>query len=533
MSKHQNPNTKHQINSKHQTECSGRNSLGFGSWWFVGVWCLVFGASFSSQAAANDYAEVDAIFTKHCLDCHEAKEPEANLVLESFEATMKGGESGAAVVPGKRDESLLVQMIEGKFYKDGKQKVMPPGKRKKLEPEEIALIKAWIDGGAKPPTEVKAKEIAVPKIALKGSPRKPVNVLAKSPAEKTVAVGGYGGVELRSASDFAFQRALDGSRGNVNAVAFSADGSQIFAAAGEPALFGEVRQWNVADGKLVRVFEGHRDAIYSLALSPDGKILATGSYDQKIKLWDVEAGKEIKTLSGHNGCVYGLVFRPDGKILASASADRTVKLWDVASGQRRETFSQPLKEQFAVAFSADGKKLVAGGADNRIRVWEISETAAETTNPILETKFAHEGAILNLVFSSDGKTLLSSADDGTVKLWNFDGMKELLALEKQPDWPRALAFGANDKTVLVGRLDGTIGIYDSGSGKLILSTKANFAGGTDLRPVVAGVSPETVARVGLRRRPSEQKKSSSQNEIRRDAEFDGRDARATQKIEAK
>ena len=271
-------------------------------------------------------------------------------------------------------------------------------------------------------------------------------------------------------------RTLAGHRGNVNSVVFSADGSQLFAAAGEPALFGEIRQWNVADGKLVRVFEGHKDALYCVALSPDGKILASGGYDQKIKLWNVETGGEIRTLSGHNGCVYGLAFRPDGKILASASADRTVKLWEVASGQRRETFSQPLKDQFAVAFSADGKRLAAGGADNRIRIWEVSENATETTNPILESKFAHEGAILKLIFSSDGKKLLSSADDRTVKLWTFPELTQALLLEKQPDWPPALAFGANDANILVGRLDGTLGIYDASTGKLISSAKANSDG---------------------------------------------------------
>jgi WD40 repeat protein len=435
-------------------------------WWF----CC------SSSAATNDYAEVDAIFSKHCLDCHESKEPEANFILENFEALMKGGENGPAIVPGKSAESRLVQMIEGTFYKSGKQKMMPPGKREKLSAEEIATIKSWINSGAKPPMEVKVKELSVPKIATKDSPRKPINSIATSGNKKLIGLGGICAVELRSAKDFALIRTLNGSRGNVNAICFLADGTQILAAAGEPALFGEVRLWNVADGKLIRLFEGHRDAIYSMALSPDQKILATGSYDQKIKLWDLPGGKEIKTLSGHNGAVYGLAFRPDGKILASASADRTVKLWDVVTGQRRETFSQPLKEQFAVAFSADGKKLTAGGADNRIRTWEISKSAAETTNPILESRFAHEGTILNLLFSRDGKTLLSSADDGTIKVWNFAEMRELLLLEKQPDWPRALAFGHDDKSILVGRLDGAMAVYDAVSGKLISETKADFAG---------------------------------------------------------
>src|SRR2546426_11084389 len=99
----------------------------------------------AAPATPPDYAAVDAIFTKHCVDCHATQDPEAKLVLESFESLMQGGESGAVVVPSKSAESLLVKMIEGRGEKDGKKKIMPPGKRKKLEPEEITAVKTWID----------------------------------------------------------------------------------------------------------------------------------------------------------------------------------------------------------------------------------------------------------------------------------------------------------------------------------------------------------------------------------------------------
>ena len=441
---------------------------------------LVCGAQWApaAPAATNDYAAVDAIFTEYCLDCHGAQEPEARLVLESFDLLMKGGESGAVIVPGKSDDSLLVKMIEGRAEKDGKKLIMPPGKkREKLKPEQIALIRAWIEAGARPPAEFKPRELVVPKIEPKVPPRKAVNALAYAPGPKLVAAARYGEVELRSAESHAVLRALKGNRGSVNALAFSPDGKLLFAAGGEAGWLGEVRQWDLADDRLVHLFAGHRDAIYSVAVSPDGKTLATGSYDQKIKLWNIATGEEIKTLSGHNGAVFGLAFRPDGKILASASADRTIKLWDVASGERRDTLSQPLKEQYGVAFSPAGNRLAAGGVDNRIRVWQISASAAETTNPLLESRFAHEGAILNLAFSSDGKTLVTSADDRTVKLWDAGGaeLKEKLSLGKQPDWAPALTFALDNQALVVGRLDGSIEFYDPANGKVLPAPKPELS----------------------------------------------------------
>src|SRR5687768_10048671 len=110
---------------------------------FVPLW-------FDLRAAETNFDQVDALFQKHCLDCHNAKDAEGQLILESYDLLMKGGEDGAVVVPGKSADSILVKSVEGSFEKDGKRKIMPPGaKRKKLDSDEIALIKAWIDAGAK------------------------------------------------------------------------------------------------------------------------------------------------------------------------------------------------------------------------------------------------------------------------------------------------------------------------------------------------------------------------------------------------
>src|SRR5262245_4794925 len=239
--------------------------------------------------ATNDYAAVAALFAKHCLDCHAAQEPEGKLVLETFESLMQGGEAGQVLVPGKSAESLVVKMVEGSFEREGKKKIMPPGKRKKLQPDEIAMLKSWIDGGALPPKEpVKlVRELVTPKIEPTVPPRRSILASAWSPALNLLALARHGEVELFSPESRSVVRKLEGHRGQVNALAFSADGKRLASAAGEPAVFGEAKLWDAAEGKLLRTIEGHRDAIYAIAISPDGKTLVTGSYDQKIKLWEV------------------------------------------------------------------------------------------------------------------------------------------------------------------------------------------------------------------------------------------------------
>lgn len=443
---------------------------------------LPAGALALACAARAQTAPVDISYEKqiypllesYCLDCHGADDADGGFALDTFAALMKGGEEGVALVPGKSAESLLVKFLEGKSGREGKNQFMPPGKRDKMKPEEIALIKAWIDAGAKGPVMADAKpaprQVITPKIAPSVTPRRAIQAVAYSPTVKLVAVARHGEVELTNPVSRAVVRKLTGFTGKVNAVAFSPDGALVYAAGGEPGIAGEVRSWKTADGAIVQSFVGHADAAYALAVSPDGKVLATGAYDQKIRLWDTTTGKEKALLSGHNGAVFGLAFRPDGQVLASASADRTVKLWSVPSAARLDTLSQPLKEQTAVVFSRDGKHLFAAGQDNRIRVWSVSMAAKEGTNTILTSRYAHEGGILGLALSADGALLASSAVDRSMKLWNPADLTEKLLLEKQPDWAPALAFDEKSQ-LITGRVDGSLGVYEPVKGAVVMAPK--------------------------------------------------------------
>ena len=430
---------------------------------------LIATRAFASPAPVDFSGKIAPLFEEHCVDCHAADDPEGELSLETFGSLLKGGKNGKAITPGNAQDSLLVKFLEGRSGKEGKNKFMPPGKKEHLKPEEIALIRQWIDAGAPAPTvEAKAADVLanLPKIAPATKRKQAIQALAYSPKSRLIAVGSYASVQLIDAATRQPKGAIDGIAGKVNALVFSLDGTLLFVAAGDAGIAGIGYQWRVSDPahpELARKFEGHKDALYAMALSPDGKTVATGSYDQKIKFWNVETGAEARTLSGHNGGIFGLSFRPDGKVLASASADRTIKLWDVASGKRLDTFSQPLKEQAVVAFAPDGKTVAAGGSDNRIRVWTVSDDAQEGTNPLLLTRFAHEGAVLNLAFSPDGKTIASTAADRTAKLWKASDLTEQNLLEPQPDWAPGLALLKNAQLAL-GRLDGSLAFYNSETG---------------------------------------------------------------------
>ncbi len=434
----------------------------------AGLLVIASGAALAcgeEDAAAPDYAaQVSPIFAAYCNGCHNADDKPGELALEKYGDLLAGGEHGAVIVPGNADESRLIQVLTGKA-----EPAMPPEDNERPTDEEIALLAAWIKAGAKGPMGAAPDPtvLVTPKIEPAGSVVEAVTGVAFAPDGKSLAVARYNTIEILTLPERSLRRRLEPHRGRVNAVRYSADGKQLIAAAGESGLFGEARLWNVGLGKPVRTFQGHKDSLYAAVLSPDGKLLATSSYDQQIKLWNAATGDELRVLAGHNDAVFDLAFRPDGKVLASASGDRTAKLWDVASGERLETFGQPLKELYCVAFSPDGKRVAAGGADSRIRVWEVSPTAKEHTNPIVYSRFAHEGAVVNLAYSSDGKTLVSAGEDRTLKVWDAEPMTERVELARQSDWAPALAVSPDGKSIAVGRLDGSLAFYDATSGQEI------------------------------------------------------------------
>lgn len=395
------------------------------------------------------------VFRKYCNGCHNAKEAEGGLILEDFARAMEGGETGAAIVAGKSADSRLWKLVNRQD-----EPAMPPKDQVSPKPEELSLIKAWIDAGARAPMGgLAATGLVTPKIEVKGSIREPITAIAASADGKWIAKATPHLVQIQSAADLSVVQSLSGHAGQVNDVSFSPDNQWLCVASGETGLSGEATLWKTVDWSRGLVFRGHRDSLYAARVSPDSRKVATASYDRDVQIWDVATSTSVRTLSGHNDAVYGLAFSPSGKLLATASGDRTVKLWDVVSGQRLDTFAQPAKEQYTVAFSPDGKYVAAGGVDFRLRVWQISESAKEGTNPILYARFAHEGPIMKVAFSPDGRLLASSSEDRLIKIWETGSFTQVAVLPRQTDWSAAMTFSHDNKKLLVGRMNGELVSY--------------------------------------------------------------------------
>jgi sugar lactone lactonase YvrE len=202
-------------------------------------------------------------------------------------------------------------------------------------------------------------------------------------------------------------RTLTGHTAWVKSVSFSPDGRLL--ASG--SLDDTIKLWRVADGSLVRTLTGHTRVVSSVSFSPDGRLLASGGWYGTIKLWRVADGLEVRTLTGHSDLVTSVSFSPDGRLLASGSGDDIIKLWRVSDGALVRTLTGHTWVVESVSFSPDGRLLASGSGDDTIKLWRVSDGA------LVRTLTGHTSAVESVSFSPDGRLLASGSWDHTIKLW--------------------------------------------------------------------------------------------------------------------
>ncbi|MBR8835951.1 MAG: serine/threonine protein kinase [Stigonema ocellatum SAG 48.90 = DSM 106950] len=215
----------------------------------------------------------------------------------------------------------------------------------------------------------------------------------------------------------------------------------------------------------VHTLRGHSSMVYAVTISPDGKLLASGSNDNTIKLWQLETGKLLRTLgrwfSGHFSMVHTVAFSPDGQILASGSWDDTIKLWQVSTGREIRTLIAHSNWVNSVTISPDGQLLASGGANGTIKLWLVS------TGTEIRTITGHSDSVLSVAFSSDGEILASCSADYTIKLWLVSTGKEIRTFTGHSFFVNSVTFSQDEQILASGSSDNKIKLWLVSTGKEI------------------------------------------------------------------
>jgi WD40 repeat protein len=413
--------------------------------------------------------EIEPILKNRCFVCHSGSEKRGKLDLGTYETLIKGGKRGSPIVPGKSQDSLLV-----KFCGRTQKPYMPPlDEDNPVTPTELALIKLWIDQGAKAPTgpSIAAKII----IGLPPANVTPVRAVAISPDKAFVVAGrgnqilvweGAKGEFVHALKDpdlhIADNKAVDAAHLSlVEALAFSPDGKYL--ASGS---FQEVSIWDVKAGKLEKKLTGFAHCVVALAFSADGKKLATGggvpTADGEIKVFDVDNWQTIADIkNGHSDTVFGVCFNPDGTKIVSCGADKFIKVFEVSTGKFIKSFEGHTHHVMDVGWKSDGKLIVSAGADNTIKIWNYDSGEQTKTVPN-----AHAKQLTRLQFIGKTNQFATCGGDGVVKFWN-DGGTTTRNFPAGNDFYYSVSVSADGNLMAAGGEEGIVRLYNGTNGQLI------------------------------------------------------------------
>jgi WD40 repeat protein len=266
---------------------------------------------------------------------------------------------------------------------------------------------------------------------------------------------------------------LGGHSDGVISVAYSPDGSTLATGSADDTA----KVWDVGTGTLLHSLEGHGDVVISVAYSPDGSTLATASRDGSARVWDVGTGELLHSLDGHSDGVISVAYSPDGSTLATGSGDgirapigsrdSTAKVWDVGTGTLLHSLEGHSHYINSVAYSPDGSTLATASFDDTAKVWDVD------TGALLHSLEVHSNRLLSVAYSPDGSTLATGSIDSTAKVWDVGTGALLHSLEGHSSSVRSVAYSPDGSTLATASFDDTAKVWDVGTGALLHSLEGH------------------------------------------------------------
>jgi hypothetical protein len=482
---------------------------------FLALVCLLFSLFNTARAdepSAPTYErDIKPILAKRCVVCHRSSQKDdlelsGGLVLDSLEGVLAGTMRRKVVVPRQAGQSALILRLA-----DPDIDRRMPLQDKPLAPAQQQLLRRWIDAGVPRGTAETGSVAALPQKrrsnararraafldvniptdvilapktwnATKGGalvvsapvgPLPAVTALAFRGDCRLLAVGTYGEVVLWDLDTGQPAAALAAIPGAAHTVAFSRDGRRLAVGAGLPARSGFLGVYSVPDGTQIHELPGHSDAVFAVALRPDGAQLASASFDQTVRFWDLGKGTPAGVFRGHSDFVYALAYTPDGRALYSAGKDRTIKRINSRTIQEERTYGGHQDEVLALAVDPDGKQFVSAGIEPQLRFWML-----DGRRPVSQ-RSGHSGPVQQLAFSGDGRRLVSAGGDGSVRLWNGKDGEPVRSLATGRQWQYAAAISEDGRLVAAGGWDGLVRLWDAETGRLravLFQSPASVAG---------------------------------------------------------